>query len=259
MDNGGHVNFKTIESALIAGASGGIGTAFVTHLLGLNQRLQLFATYRSNTNAQKLFDIKEGVSGSRLDLIQLSADKEDDYQNLAQRITDHGGKIDAVINCIGYLHGESGKPEKRLTVLEMDHIRESFCVNSIPVIMFAKYLFPLLKNPSPSIFASLSARVGSIGDNRSGGWYSYRASKSAHNMFLRSIALELERFGCNTLTIALHPGTTETKLSKPFIANTRYKLHSPEQTAANLLRVMSEKSLGSNGGFFDWEGKPIEW
>ncbi len=125
--------------------------------------------------------------------------------------------------------------------------------------MLAKYLFPFLKNSSPAVFASLSARVGSIRDNRSGGWYSYRASKSAHNMMLKNIALEFDRFRCNTLALALHPGTTKTKLSKPFLRNSRYTLHSPEQAASNLLDVILGKSLDCNGSFFDWEGKQIDW
>jgi len=255
----GHIDFEKIDYGLVAGASGGIGAAIVQQILSRNKHAEVFATYRDQAKAKDLFDRKKMVFGDRLHLIKLEADKEKDYEDAAELIAERTARIDAVINCIGFLHGDSGKPEKRLADIELDHVRDSFAANSIPVVMLAKHLLAFFKNSSPAIFASLSARVGSIGDNRSGGWYSYRASKCAHNMFLKNIALEFERYRCNTLTLALHPGTTKTNLSLPYIAKTRYLLHSPEQTASNLLAVMSAKTIDSNGGFFDWEGAPVDW
>jgi NAD(P)-dependent dehydrogenase (short-subunit alcohol dehydrogenase family) len=125
--------------------------------------------------------------------------------------------------------------------------------------LLAKHFFELLKHKKPSVFAAISAKVGSIQDNQMGGWYGYRASKAALNMFLKNIALEFERRNAKTLVLALHPGTTVTELSKPFIAKTKYTLHTPEQTADNLLAVINEQDISSNKRFLSWDQTELPW
>ena len=258
MDQSSHLQISNAASAVVTGAGHGIGLAFIKKLTSLNKDICIYATFNDEDRAIELSDLQAKI-GTRLNLQRLKADVEDDYHNLHQIISSQHSQIDLVINCIGSLHDSAHQPEKRLQDITVESLVDSFKINAAPVAMLAKHLFPLLKNPSPSLFASLSARVGSIGDNRSGGWYSYRASKCAQNMLIRNIALEFERFRCNTLTMALHPGTTDTALSAPFIGKTKYIVHSPDQTAANLIEVMSAKSMAANGQFYDWQGEEVPW
>ena len=121
-----------------------------------------------------------------------------------------------------------------------------------------KHVLPLLPRSGKAVFATLSARVGSIGDNRLGGWYAYRASKAALNQLVRTAAVELARRSPEALCIALHPGTVATALSAPF-ATTGLHLHNPEEASRHLLTVVDKLTVEANGGFFDWRGQPIPW
>jgi NAD(P)-dependent dehydrogenase (short-subunit alcohol dehydrogenase family) len=110
-----------------------------------------------------------------------------------------------------------------------------------------------------SVFATISAKVGSISDNRLGGWYAYRASKAALNMFIKNIAIEFARNKKKIILLSLHPGTTKTELSEPFTKNTKYQLHTPIETAKNLLSVIENKTLDDSGKFFSWDGEELPW
>lgn len=252
-------DFDSLKSVLIVGASGGIGYEVLSHVLTHAKDACVFATYRESSKIEPLNKLKNGDHQNKLHLVSLNADKEEDYKNLADYIGEHEASLDLVINCIGYLHGNTGGPEKRLSDIDLAHLTRSFEVNALPVVLLAKHLFSFLRSPFRSFFISLSARVGSIDDNRAGGWYSYRASKAAHNMFVKNIALEFDRFRTNTLVTAFHPGTTKTSLSKPYIKNTKYQLHDPAQTASNLFSVISGLTDTDQGAFLDWKGEVIKW
>lgn len=160
----------------------------------------------------------------------------------------------------GILHTETIKPEKRLEDITPDSMAAVLNTNTILPLMWLQQLLPLLKGAAPVTIAVLSARVGSIGDNRLGGWYSYRASKAALNMALQCTAIELARRARQCKLIAFHPGTTDTGLSKPFQANVPAdKLFAPDFVANQLLPIMQDARADGELSFLDWQGKTVEW
>jgi NAD(P)-dependent dehydrogenase (short-subunit alcohol dehydrogenase family) len=147
-----------------------------------------------------------------------------------------------------------------MRALTSDGLAKSFESNVIGPAMSAKYLVPLLRRDSKAVFATLSARVGSISDNRLGGWYAYRASKAALNMILKTLSIEVGRRFKNQLIIGLHPGTVDTNLSKPFQGNVpEGKLFTPEYSAGKLLEVVDGLSAADSGNLYDWAGERIEF
>lgn len=165
-----------------------------------------------------------------------------------------------VINTAGVLHGPGLQPEKRLSHVRRAALEQSFAVNAFAPLLLAQALDAALPHKTPFHFASLSARVGSIGDNHLGGWYAYRAAKAAQNQLLRTLALEWRRrkpLGCVSL---LHPGTTATALSGPFQAGVApRKLFSPTLAAGQLLDVLETLGPEQSGQFRAWDGQPIPW
>jgi NAD(P)-dependent dehydrogenase (short-subunit alcohol dehydrogenase family) len=164
-----------------------------------------------------------------------------------------------VFNSVGVLQDDEVSPEKALTAVSADGLMRYFLVNAVVTPLIAKHAMPLLRGPRLSVFAALSARVGSIGDNRLGGWYGYRASKAALNMFVKTLSVEFSRRHNRCLFLALHPGTTRTPLAAPFIARTHYQVHEPQATAENLFSVVAGKTLAESGRFYAWDGQPIPW
>ena len=134
----------------------------------------------------------------------------------------------------------------------------AFAINAIGPALLMKHLLPLLPRTGRSVFATLSARVGSIGDNRLGGWYSYRASKAALNQIVRTAAIELGRSRPDALCVAIHPGTVATRLSQRF-AKSGLDIQSPETAALRILTVLDALLPNASGGFFDQHGQPIAW
>ena len=149
-------------------------------------------------------------------------------------------------------------PEKSWRDLDVAHMARSFAVNAIGPALLMKHFLPLLPRQGRSVFATLSARVGSIGDNRLGGWYSYRSSKAALNQLVRTAAIELARRRPAALCVALHPGTVETRLSAPFVKRSA-DVQTAEYAANRLLGVIERLSPANTGGFFDFRGEPVPW
>jgi NAD(P)-dependent dehydrogenase (short-subunit alcohol dehydrogenase family) len=168
------------------------------------------------------------------------------------------GELRLVIDATGFLHDERQTPEKSWRQLDAAHLARSFALNAIGPALIMKHVLPRLPRSGKSVFATLSARVGSIGDNRLGGWYAYRASKAALNQLVRTAAVELARQSPDALCIAIHPGTVATALSAPF-ATTGLELHEPAAAARNLLGVIDQLTAESSGGFFDWRGQSVPW
>ncbi len=168
------------------------------------------------------------------------------------------GPVDRLIVATGLLHRPGHSPERSLRDLGFARLMESFAVNAVGPALVLKHFAPLLRREGRSVAALLSARVGSIGDNRLGGWYGYRASKAALNQFVRSAAIEIGRSRPDSIVVALHPGTVDSAMSRPFQANVRpEKLFTAERAAEQILGVIDGLSPGDSGGFFDWKGEAI--
>jgi NAD(P)-dependent dehydrogenase (short-subunit alcohol dehydrogenase family) len=174
----------------------------------------------------------------------------------------HSSHTHFLFNIAGVLHDESRgmQPEKSLRDIDPKHLHRQFAVNSIGPLLVAKHFHPFFGHGERAVFANMSARVGSIGDNRKGGWYGYRASKAAQNQFTRTLSIELGRRAPETICVALHPGTVDTDLSAPFHTHIPDdQVVSVDEAVDNLLGVIDGLTADDSGEFFDWAGEPIEW
>lgn len=235
------------RQAVVWGASGGIGRALVDALAASGNYTAIHAGSRtefvtaSNVIRPFAFDLLDEAS-----IIAASA-------KVAAL-----GPIDLTIVATGMLHTESHAPEKRFAALTADAMIAMFRVNAIGPALIAKHIIRTLPRNRRSLFAALTARVGSIGDNRLGGWHSYRASKAALNMMIANLAIELNRTHPEAIAIGLHPGTVDTSLSLPFqkgVANG--KLFSPAFSAQHLLGVIDAVTTTASGSVLAWDGDRI--
>jgi len=231
-------SFEKNSNAIVFGASGGIGSAILETLNGTKHFKKVFSFSRASSYT---FDLTDEASLKQA--VDVSADD---------------GEIRLVIDATGFLHSEDQRPEKTWRELNADQLTRSFAVNTIGPALLMKYVLPRFPRSGKAVFATLSARVGSISDNHLGGWYAYRASKAALNQIVRTAAIELERRAPDAICVAIHPGTVLTPLSAPF-AKQGLDLHTPSQAANNLLTVVERLTPTDNGGFFDWRGTPVPW
>ena len=244
---------------LITGASHGIGLAMTARCLRAGDRV--FAVSRAPARSDALAALA-AEAPDRLHPLAVDLCDEDAVARLFETVREHTDTLDALVHCAGLLHdAETGlSPEKRVEDVNLTALQRVFAINSFAPILLARYALPLLRHDRRAVFASLSARVGSIEDNRLGGWYAYRASKAAQNQFLHTFAVEARRRARNLIVLALHPGTVETGLSAPFRANVpAEKLFSADFAAQCLLRNMENAGEEDSGGFFAWDGAPIPW
>ena len=184
---------------------------------------------------------------------------EASVEGAAQAVQADGLPVRLVLDCTGFLHDQAhGGPEKSYRRLDPTHMAHAFAVNAIGPALVMKHFLPLLPRAGKAAFATLSAKVGSIGDNGYGGWYSYRASKAALNQLVRTAAIELARRRGETLCVAIHPGTTDTPLSQPF-GKTGLTVRPPEDSAARILGVIDRLGVQDSGGFFNHDGSALPW
>ncbi len=230
--------------ALIIGA-GGIGKCISDHLMAFSPNLDVFVCGRNLTN-------KNGI--------YLDLNNDSSFTSFENQISLFNRPLRLVINTSGFLHSNLVKPEKRLSHIKRSNIIKNFSINAIAPILIAKSIEKFISPELPFSFVSLSARVGSIGDNRLGGWYSYRASKAAQNQFLKTLSIEWRRkFPLSIVTI-LHPGTCDTKLSKPFQSSVpKGKLFTPEKSTEYLINIISEQKPCDSGMFLAWDKSVIPW
>lgn len=232
-------------SAVIIGSSGGIGCALVEALVAAGDHAPVFAFSR---RAEAVAGTVAGAA-DLLDEASLAA--------AAARVAT-AGPVDLVIVAAGILHGEGVAPEKSWAALHAAQMTRVLQINMIGPALVAKHFLPLFTKAAPGRFAALSARVGSVSDNRLGGWYSYRASKAALNMLIRNLAIELSRRSPGSLCVGLHPGTVATPLSAPFQRGVPpEQLFSTEQSAAHLLTVLHTLTPAQTGRCFAWNGEEI--
>lgn len=233
---------------MITGAGGGIGQAVLNHLLRSERPGRVIAVSRQRLEHDD----------SRFENLTADVTTEEGRTALSDKL--NGLPVHLLFNAIGLLHDErlGISPEKRLEDLDGESLATLFHVNAITPVLLIQAVTSSLKGRHPTIIASLSARVGSIEDNRLGGWYGYRASKAAHNMFLRTAAIELSRYNRQAIVLSLHPGTTDTPLSRPFQRRVpEGKLFTPDFVAERLLAVMNDRRPEESGSFWDWAGKRI--
>lgn len=227
------------------GASGGIGAALVDALAGSGRYDAIHALSRTPVRREP------PVLSGPIDIT--------DEASIAAAAWRIGSPIDLVIVATGILHEAGRMPEKSLRDLDGAALARIFAVNTTGPALAFKHFAPLLVKDRRAVFAVLSARVGSISQNRLGGWYGYRASKAALNMIVRSAAIELARNRPQSICVALHPGTVDTPLSAPFQARVpREQLHTPQRTATDLLAVLDSLGPKDTGRLFAWDGAEIE-
>jgi NAD(P)-dependent dehydrogenase (short-subunit alcohol dehydrogenase family) len=239
-------------NALVIGANGGIGKEAVVQLCAMPD---ITGVYTAARQSAALCHEKQ-----HHDVLDTSDDQE--IRRYIQSLRQQKVKFSTVICCSGVLHQSSPvalNPEKRLEDIHSQQLMEYFRVNSITPTLWLKHLPSVISRNEAKVIV-LSARVGSISDNRLGGWYGYRASKAALNMVVKTAAVEYKRRLPNTSLVCYHPGTVDTALSKPYQANvTPGKLFSAEFSVSQLLQLISGLHSDSSPHYIDWEGKTISW
>jgi NAD(P)-dependent dehydrogenase (short-subunit alcohol dehydrogenase family) len=250
--------------SLVVGASRGIGLALVEAQLADASVLRVIATRRPLSDRPlsdrtALGRLTERY-GERLQCVELDVSDEASVAAFAAVLRAVDGGVDLAIHAAGLLHDGALWPEKALDDCKPGNLRRLFEVNSIGPLMVASALLQAQNRRRRFTFAVLSAMVGSIGDNRLGGWYGYRASKAALNQFIRTLAIECRVKHPLATILAIHPGTTDTGLSRPFQRNVRPgRLFSPATTAARILQVIASAEGTRSGCFLNWDGSELPW
>ena len=225
--------------AVVIGATGGIGAAVLDVL-----------------NTEACFSQVLGFS--RGSVPPLDVLDEDSIAHCARAIAATGLPLRLLVDATGMLSSPLGPPEKSLQQLNPTAMAQAFAINAIGPALLMKHFLPLLPRDGKSVFATLSAKVGSIGDNHLGGWYSYRASKAALNQLVHTAAIEVRRRQPHAICVSLHPGTVDTALSQPF-AKAGLNVVTAEDAAKRLLSVIDNLTADSSGGFFNHDGNTLPW
>ena len=207
-------------------------------------------------NMFNLLNEKNNVEDKKIVNLDLNLTNKNDYAKLSSFIPKNS--LDKVIIASGILHDDDLQPEKTISSIDLDNFQKIFSVNAFAPALLLKVFFPIIRRNENALIGILSARVGSISDNRIGGWYAYRASKAALNMIIKTAAIELARKDKTAKLIGLHPGTVDTNLSKPFQGGTpKGKIFTPSQSINYLTKVIDSTTPQDTGKIFDWEGKEI--
>ncbi|MFM1897080.1 MAG: hypothetical protein RLZZ385_2154 [Pseudomonadota bacterium] len=239
--------------AVVIGAHGCIARAVIAQLLVADTHSRVIAISRA-AQTDAFFAAKDRVTWIRTDY------SEAEIAAVCDRLTALRGKVEKVIICNGILHTKAVAPEKRLEDLNSESFQAVLSVNTILPLLWLRGLLPVISGGQRCVVAVFSARIGSIGDNRRGGWYAYRASKAALNMLLKTAAIEIARRARKVKIIAFHPGTVDTPLSKPFQSTVpEGKLFTVDFAAERLLGIMNAAEVDGQLDFVDWEGKAIPW
>lgn len=225
--------------AIVIGSTGAIGKALSTKLEDSKKFGKVIGLSRSSTPS---IDIR----------------REQEISNCAQFIKAKSTDVRLIINATGFLHGGGYMPEKSFREISPEHMAHAFAINAIGPALVMKHFLPLLPVQGKSVFVSLSAKVGSIGDNELGGWYSYRASKAAMNQLVKTSSIELRRRRRDAICVAIHPGTVESPISSPF-QKFGLTIKSPEEAATNIVDVIEKLTPIDSGSFLDYSGSPLPW
>ena len=230
------------KTAVVIGANGGIGSAFATLLEGETEYSNVIRFSRADDSP-----------------IKLDVEQEETISEAALWLKESGITPSLVLIATGLLCANGQTPEKSISDLNGDWLIENYRINAVGPALIAKHFLPLMAQEDLIKFAAISARVGSISDNRTGGWYGYRAAKTALNMIVRNLSIEWQRKNKRSVIVALHPGTVDTRLSAPFQRNVpNEKLFDSERAALQLLDVLDDLKPSDSGKIFAWNGDEIQ-
>ena len=240
-------HLSSFKNIALFGSHGAIGKAFANYFLGLPiQSLYTFSRYTSD------------IVDPRLSHINLDITDEAKIINVANSL-DANTTFDLILITTGLLHNADISPEKTIRSLSQNTLRTYFDVNTIAPMLITKAFLPFLSKTAPSTIAMLSARVGSITDNSLGGWYGYRASKTALNMMIKTLSIELNYSHKESIVVGLHPGTVASNLSKPFTQNySKNPIFTPQESVQYLANVLNGLTIDSSGHCFAWDGSKID-
>ena len=234
------------ENIIIAGSSGAIGGEFTKK-------------YTNDLNVEKVVTLSRNVNNhnhKKIQSIKVDYNNEETFKNLDE--ISQLDSISKVIIATGILHTDELKPEKSIDSIDGESMKKVFQVNVFGPILLVKTLLPLIKKSKGVKIAFLTARVGSISDNELGGWHSYRSSKSALNMMIKNLSIELKRLNKEHVVIGIHPGTVKSHLSEPFLRHVKHDVFSPKESVGFMTKVISEITHMDSGKCFDFSGKVIE-
>ena len=234
------------KNILIAGSSGAIGSEFTRF-------------YSEDRNVEKIVTLSRKINDSghkKIQPIKIDYNKEETFENLDKILQLES--INTIIIATGILHTDQIKPEKSIDVINSDGLKKVFQVNVFGPMMLVKKLLPLIKKSQGVKIIFLTARVGSISDNKLGGWYSYRSSKSALNMMINNLSIELQRTNKENIVIGIHPGTVKSHLSEPFLRYVKHNIFSPRESVELMTQVISKITQKDSGKCFDFSGKVID-
>ena len=234
------------ENILIAGSSGAIGKEFTKF-------------YCDDPNVGKVVTLSRKTNDfihKKIQSIGFDYNKEETFENIEK--LSHLESISTIIIATGILHTDHIKPEKSINAINPDGLTKVFQVNVFGPILLIKKLLPLIKKSQGVKIVFLTARVGSITDNKLGGWYSYRSSKSALNMMINNLSIELKRAHKENIVIGIHPGTVKSHLSEPFLKHVKHNIFSPSESVELMSQVISKITPNDSGKCFDFSGKVID-
>jgi len=234
------------KNIAVIGASGAIGNAFIEYYSNDQSVNTVYAFSRN----------KKSYENKKIQSYELEIENQNSIQDAAEKIKEN--LLSHIIVATGILHSKSFGPEKSIKDINHDSMTKVMSINTIGPSLVGRYFIPLLTKDTKSVLAFLSARVGSISDNKLGGWYSYRASKTALNQIIKNFSIELKRTNPNAIVLGLQPGTVDSNLSEPFKKNVaKGKLFTPEQSRELLSNVIENATTNDSGNLLAYDGETI--
>jgi NAD(P)-dependent dehydrogenase (short-subunit alcohol dehydrogenase family) len=247
------------DVTVIQGAGQGLGLAIATHILKHQDNAVVVATSREPEKSSGLNKLQQKYN-SRLITQRLDVSDEKSIALASKKLSPHIEHISLLVNSSGILHDDSMYPEKKLADVSAFNLARSYAINAIGPILVLKHFSSLIQRDKRSVIVNMSARVASIEDNCLGGWYSYRSSKASLNQITKTIAIEFARQLPKSICIAFHPGSVNTRLSKPFQkAIPKEKLFATDSAASKMAAVIENLKTSDSGSFLAWDGSKIPW